>query len=132
MSKFNNLIFLKDRIFDETEIVEVYRNLHGNKEEIYSIRQNNLVIAHCNDICLKNCSCIVHPKGRKRVQLEQRKNVHAYIRGYITEEILYGNIESITYNPYKYSTFVYKSDEKPIHHSDIICLTKDGVFVPMR
>lgn len=117
------------RDIDYTKPVEVYRNLH---KKVWSVRQSGLVVAHTWNILLKQVEYKVSETGRKRVLIEQRKNVHAVVRGLITD---YSDIQAayiglglsdddvmphcyLTYNPYKYSSFVNKENGRPIRSSD--------------
>ena len=108
------MLVYKGRSLDKTKPVEVYRNLNdstGNKR--YSVRQNGLVVGHCNRLLLNNCSFIVNQKGRKRVIEDKRKNVHAFIRGKIVDSAMGSGLDDnnpwpvkVTYNPYKNTSFV--------------------------
>ena len=94
---------------DESRKVFVYKNLH---KDCWSIRQDGLVKAHADDICLFDCSFRVANKGREKVRREKRKNVHAGISGYIDTfevdkwEDNNPNTARTSYNPYKNETFV--------------------------
>lgn len=102
--------------------VFVYYNLHKHK---WSIRceKTKLVIGYTDTIVLSNCKYKVSKKGRERVLKEQRKNVHAGIQGTI---LGFYNItdldtfQSVTYNPYKYESFVYGDDKVPVYESESI------------
>lgn len=130
---------------------EVYRNLHFRDETVYSVRKDGLVQGHALTVLLDGTTdspivFAVGPKGNQRVRDEQRKNVHAVIRGYIVNAVWYpqgsvplGTIEreqclsacdyfksehmaeyegyewkEVTYNPYKYKTFITVDDGEPI------------------
>ena len=70
---------------------------------------------------LKNVEFKVSRAGRERVLVEGRKNVHAYIIGDLIEDAgTEGYTEGcqITYNPYKYTSFVAKSTELPVHKAN--------------
>ena len=97
--------------FDYTKKVKVYWNLH---KDCFSVQQKGLVVGHTEKIVLSDVEFRVGQAGRERVLKEQRKNVHAGIVGewmdYAWQRT--GSIwDEITYNPYKYETFVYKNDE---------------------
>ena len=62
--------------------VFVYKNLH---KDCWSVKQDGLTKAHTNEINMWDCKFQVNAKGRQRVLNEQRKNVHAGIKGYIDE-----------------------------------------------
>ena len=111
---------------DPDRKIEVYRNLHKN---CWSVRQKGIVRFHCNVISLKNCEFVVQPAGHAKVLREKKKNVHAFVRGYIWSEEL-GNFDAqfcwddIHYNPYKADTFV-DWEGKPVYHANFVdlCIT---------
>jgi len=111
---------------DFSKKVFVYKNLH---KDCWSIKQNGLVKAHANSIRLWDCSFQVNQKGREKVLKEKRKNVHAGIKGFIDQACVLDLNEapSITYNPYKYETFVNKETEEPIFYAIFAKLFEGGV-----
>lgn len=111
---------------DHKRKVFVYKNLH---QDCWSIRQDGLVKAHTNQVNLWDCAFQVNAKGRQKVLDEQRKNVHAGIKGYIDELDLYlPSPIQVTYNPYKYDSFVDKDTESPIYSMSNAKLTKNKVI----
>lgn len=109
----NRIVSFKDRDINPDKEVYVYRNL--NKEgRIFSIRQNNLVVGHTNQLMMHDVKFIVSEAGRKRCRKTGRKNVHAYIRGLISQKGGMGTDASdssglgakITYNPFKDRGFI--------------------------
>ena len=93
--------------------VDVYFNLHKHCWSVKD-RKTGLVVAHREEVLIRNATGVVQPAGRDRVRKEGRKNVHAFIRGEWvdieeTPTYLQGWASQITYNPYKNDTFVYKS-----------------------
>ncbi len=110
--------------------VEVYRNLH---KDCYSVRALNgenkgKVIDYVQSITLKNAKFVVQPAGRKRVLQEKRKNVHAFVRGHITNEPFKGGTP-VLYDPYLTDTFVFKNfDNKTVTEAQQVHLsfTEDG------
>lgn len=105
---------------------EVYWNLH---KRLFSLRQNGRVVAHMGKLCLTDVTFRVQPAGRERVRRTGRKNVHAYVKGdydhvallSITDEEM-EDARPITYNPYKYDSFVYADDLTPVTHCDRLVL----------
>jgi hypothetical protein len=118
---------------------EVYRNLHFKDETVYSVRKEGLVEGHALLVVLDGCTLAVGPKGNQRVRDEMRKNVHAVIRGYIVNAVWYDEDDmehaidtcsyykdihmqyrdgyewkQVSYNPYKYKTFVTVEDGQPV------------------
>ena len=64
--------------------VQVYRNLHNGLISIQDL-STGLVVGHADAIDLKRADFIVREAGRQRVILEQRKNVHAFVRGEVVD-----------------------------------------------
>ena len=109
---------------DITKPVKVYYNLH---KKCLSVQQGGIVKFHTEYIVLRDVEFKVSEAGRKRVLKEKRKNVHAFCKGFIScpqviDDLDYGSVGEATYNPYKYSTFVNKETEEPIHRADFIDL----------
>ena len=124
--------------------VQVYRNLNkkladglaGKPAPVYSVRgDDGLVKRHTCHLTLHDCTFRVSDKGNERVRDEMRKNVHAYIQGrecyneeekrweYIGPHCSYvndRNTVTITYDPYKYKTFVRLDTGKPIHKAKVV------------
>jgi hypothetical protein len=97
--------------------VDVYFNLH---KKTLSVRHKGRVVHHSNYVKIINPTFVVSEAGRQRVLREKRKNVHAFVRGELAA--LENNpkdsadkLQHITYNPYKYSSFVTKNSETPVH-----------------
>ena len=106
--------------------VEVYKNLHKN---CWSVRDNKTgkVIDHVRNIHIKDATLVVRPAGRERVLREQRKNVHAFVKGEInTVGGVPINICEVVYNPYKHTTFIEKVSGNPIHNAKNVFLTSLG------
>lgn len=105
--------------------VKVYFNLH---KKCFSVQQKGLVVAHTNEILLTGATFKVSEAGRQRVIKTKRKNVHAFVVGYVVGGYV-GNVtsdrdswKSVTYNPYKYSSFVMREGETPITDADVVSL----------
>tara|TARA_R100001460_G_scaffold58465_2_gene98276 strand:+ start:184 stop:570 length:387 start_codon:yes stop_codon:yes gene_type:complete len=109
--------------------VEVYYNLH---KKVFSVRHKGKVIAHRRAVVIENPEFVVRQKGRERVLREGRKNVHAFVRG--DYECVQNMLEEVgkdydrkelTYNPYKYNSFVYRDSEKPISKGSWAFMVKE-------
>lgn len=112
--------------------VEVYYNLHKN---VFSVRHKGKVIAWGNRVTIENPEYVVREKGRQKVLEEGRKNVHAFVRGTLSDinNFKFGNIQQrlsepreVTYNPYKYDSFVDGSTYQPVKKSKWARLIKKG------
>ena len=111
--------------------VFVYYNLH---KHVWSVKcwETKRVIAHVENIVLANATYKVSQAGRKRVLKEKRKNVHAGVMGTILGFYNIDDLKSfneVTYNPYKYDSFVYKgfTSFKAVG-SNIVYMSKKRVF----
>ena len=99
-----------ETVIDIHKPIEVYRNLH---KKCWSVRQGGKVKVHTSYICLQAAEFVVQPAGREKVLREQKKNVHAFVKGYLisarTINRLNKDIEwtmdAVTYNPYKHPHF---------------------------
>lgn len=112
--------------------VFVYFNLH---KKVFSIKAlegeyKGRVIAHRRQLMLYDAVFKVSEAGRQRVLKECRKNVHAGVVGnWVNELISVDNRTQVTYNPYKYDSFVTKHDEQPIKNANVAYLVDKQIFV---
>lgn len=106
-----------------------YRNLHTGT---FSLKFKGKVTNHPVAFSITDASFKVNESGRQRVIAEKKKNVHAFavgeptkcgvtdvnnfIANYLRDRINNKRYKffEITYNPYKYNSFVVKSTGKPI------------------
>ena len=118
--------------------VKVYYNLHKKCYSIVSLEKESYgrVIKHSNCVPLFDAQFKVSEKGRQRVLREKQKNVHAYVvgtwLGHLNDEITISGtpIKSATYNPYKYSSFVDATSEKPLAKAKQVLLsTQNGTQI---
>ena len=98
---------------DPNKKIEVYFNLH---KKTWSVRQSGRVVGHTNYIQVKNPQYVVNQKGNERVRREKKKNVHAFVRGYVTESLPYmpNRQKFVSYNPYKNNSFVIRNTDNSI------------------
>jgi hypothetical protein len=120
---------------DATVKVFVYYNLHKRTWSVKALEgpRKGRVIAHSKYVVLRNAHGKVSAAGRARVLREGRKNVHAGMVGDFVQGVevkLPSWAQDVTYNPYKYETFVYKSDEEPFTGTvDVALLAGKRVMV---
>ena len=122
-------------------IVRVYRNLRNKKDKrpLYSVLYRGRVIKRVRRILLADVEFIVRESGRQRVLREQRKNVHAFVKGrWVQRGGAMGQDANgkdfgmrISYNPYKNATFVYNApgcgyDQKPVKTAMCALLNERG------
>jgi hypothetical protein len=104
--------------------IRCYRNLHTG---LWSVKQDRVAF-HTNIIYLKNVDFLVNEKGRQRVLAERKKNVHAFVRGYICTpaefyEVNFGGFgDGVTYNPYKTAHFM--SQDRPCDTAKVCMLER--------
>lgn len=116
------IIPFKDRTIDPDIKVEVYKNLHKN---LFSIRQKGKVVAHVDNFILKDVEFIVREKGRQLVLKTRQKNIHAFLKGYITFSKSNNKIRNqVRYNPYEMSTFI--NDKKEPIYKALMCYTENN------
>ena len=104
--------------------VEVYFNLHKKTFSVRSCKTGR-VLLHTDEVHIENPEFVVHQSGRNRVLSEGRKNVHAFVRG-DAAFFRYTNrptLDTLTYNPYKYVSFVDKKTEEPVYKASRAWLT---------
>ena len=113
-SQFDNLFLGKK--------VMVYYNLH---KHTFSVSYDNKVIMHADYVKLGDVEFRVRKGGKEKVRSEKSKNVHAFVIGTLLEYCEYPcdyipnppSDKIITYNPYKYDSFVYKNSEEPVYRA---------------
>lgn len=105
---------------------KVYFNLH---KKCFSVQQKGLVVAHVNEIFLQNATFKVSEAGRQKVIATKRKNVHAFVVGNVMPDEVTPYADklalpwlSVTYNPYKYSSFVLHDGVIPIMRAGVVSL----------
>lgn len=136
--------------------VFVYRNLN-RIGHVYSIKSlegisKGRVIGYAPRIVIDNAQLVVSQAGRERVLRQKRKNVHAgvvgdlvAVSGWTTRmhnskvEFKYCNEKTfaqkfplglpITYNPFKYKTFVNKYTELPVWRADRVIFLNENVGI---
>jgi hypothetical protein len=96
--------------------VFVYWNLHKGLWSVKAMEgeSKGKVIARVAGLALKDAHFKVSRAGRERVIREQRKNVHAGVVGEWMEGEDFLGTEQVTYNPYKYTTFVLKNSPEEV------------------
>ena len=98
--------------------VDVYRNLHKNTWSIRS-RTTGRVIARADNVVVKNVKFVVQPAGRQRVLDEERKNVHAFVRGTISP-ISPDMLTRVAYTvQVKYNPYILEPDQRAGHFYEV-------------
>lgn len=123
--------------------VETYYNLH---KQCLSYRPSGGKVKHAQSMILNNVRFAVQPAGRERVRREGKKNVHAFVRGdlswvagvdedimdYSADNMMRQNYRLITYNPYKYDSFVMVDTHEPIHYASQVVIIGKNIYLSGR
>lgn len=115
----------KNRKIDYAKPVYVYRNLGHQTKHLYSIRQFGLVVAHADRFVVEDADFIINQAGAKRVRKEKRKNVHAYVYGYLRQPV---EPERILYNPYTGKGFVSQETGKTLKGAPVVHFNEMGLW----
>ena len=128
------IIMLLDSLMGQR--VKVYYNLH---KHTFSVQKNGLVVMLADYVKLENVEFKVRPGGKQKVRQENSKNVHAFVIGDLVDYCQYScddipeepTGDVVTYNPYKYDSFVYKETEEPVFNATEVDMinSKDKIFV---
>ena len=138
--------------------VDVYRNLHKKCMSVKSRETGSkyhpaygIVIIHSTEMLLHDCQFVVREKGRQKVILSKRKNVHAFVRGvlksgnwcsipsaglvnpatgrtYDFRDLTLDKWVEVTYNPYMFETFVVRSTGQPIMKAEKVLIIDSKVY----
>jgi hypothetical protein len=111
--------------------VFVYFNLH---KRVWSVRalegeHKGRVLQHASALCLADCTFKVSEAGRQRVLRERQKNVHAGVKGTLVAAPPAGLAlpRRVTYDPYKYTTFVDADTFEAVHGSPCVLFSARAV-----
>lgn len=118
-------------LIDPTKKIEVYRNLHTGR---LSVRQSGIVICHTLNIVIRDAEFVVRKAGRLRVIREEKKNVHAFVRGYLADVWAINNEDqtlvfewpAVTYDPYKDNGFVEVDTGKVVTRAKYVDIDAPG------
>ena len=113
--------------------VDVYRNLN---DDCISVRckepgheDYDQVIAHVDSVTIDDPRFVVQDAGREKVREEERKNVHAFVRGVVDPDALSDDDMTffVNYDPYEMDQFQVLVREEPVEEADAARVTTDGV-----
>ena len=116
--------------------VMVYYNLH---KHTFSVTYKGRLISHSDYVKLEDVEFRVRQGGRERVVREKSKNVHSFVIGTLMDYCEFPcenlpeepNNNIVTYNPYKYNSYVMKDTEEPIYHANEVEMInlKNKIFI---
>ena len=123
---------------DPSKPVRVYRNLNSGCYSVQqSVKGQYKVLCHAPHLEIFLPDFVVSKAGQDRVRKEKRKNVHAYVVGmlaFTTGKITDGefgkaDLPVVTYNPYKYDSFVLKANGLEVTSADRVLIYADEMRV---
>ena len=113
-----------------------YYDLH---KRTFSVTYKGLVMLKADYLRLSDVEFRVRQGGRDKVLNDKRKNVHSFVIGYLVDYCSYPcadipsepNNNIVTYNPYKYNSFVMKDTEEPIYQAGVVKMinSKNKIFI---
>jgi 5-formaminoimidazole-4-carboxamide-1-beta-D-ribofuranosyl 5'-monophosphate synthetase len=117
--------------------VFVYFNLHKKLFSIKAMEGENKgkVIGHSPVVLLDDVTFKVSEAGRQRVIRERKKNVHAGVMGHLNAQGIRLVIATrdlttkVTYNPYKYQTFVEVETSEPVLTANNALLVNKRIYI---
>ena len=119
---------VKERTIELGQEVFVYFNLHKKCFSVKDVK-TGLVIAHTDSIALEEATFKVSKAGRERVLREQKKNVHAGVKGKYAGTVTTNELGSEAYyNPYKVESFVNKETMEPLETANVVHLENKRVY----
>lgn len=101
--------------------VFVYYNI---RKRCWSVvdRSTGRVAMHADTVAVRDATFVVREAGRQRVLSSGRKNVHAGVRGVLTD-VSHTPEWAVSYNPYRGPDFVVKATGEPVRHAPYVLLT---------
>lgn len=109
--------------------VRVYRNLHAKAWSILAMEGPlaGRVVAHADEVTIDVARFVIHAAGRARVLREKRKNVHAYVDGFMrgTPTDTLGLVR-LTYNPFLSGNFRRADLGEALHGAEVVHADEHG------
>jgi hypothetical protein len=101
---------------------------------VYSVRQDGKVVAHAEFVKLREATFVVREAGRQRVLMTGRKNVHAWVRGYLepatSEWFAERGASRAKYNPREMSVFCTNTQMPlPVRRAARVHLDREGCWL---
>jgi hypothetical protein len=113
-------------VIDEQRPVYIYRNLHKN---CLSVQQDGLVKCYVFRILLEDAEFRVSEAGRTKVRETKNKNVHAKVKGLvsnITEEEFPLSWIRCFYDPYVTDAFTEMQSGRHVASADLVSIDYKG------
>lgn len=95
-----------ERVLRKDKKALVYWNSH---KKCFSVKYSGEKVWHADTLYMTECTFKVREEGRKKVIRTKRKNVHAFVKGYVhlsPPKPLQITTEQIKYNPHEHEAFM--------------------------
>ena len=123
---------------------KVYRNLHNGKLSIKDAK-TGLVVGHADEVSVFLAKFKVSKAGVQRIRRLKQKAVVAtvnggipWMKGFVSykgrdvtlcyNHLVGGQKTLVTFNPYKYESFVNREDESPVAKAELVVIKSSGLM----
>ncbi|MCS0827412.1 hypothetical protein NX029_26210 [Cytobacillus firmus] len=106
--------------------VKVYRNLRNGLFSVLDAKTNK-VSFYASELVLKDATFVIQKGGQQRARATGQRNVHAYIKGFVTTFDGCECTSEVYYNPFETDYFL--NDSEPIHKADMVLLKNNKCYV---
>jgi hypothetical protein len=106
--------------------VKVYRNLRNGMFSVID-SETGRVAFYASELVLKDAVFVVQLGGKARARATGQRNVHAYIKGFVSDSEASECASEVYYNPFKVDYFMAGSE--PIHKADKVLLKDNKCYV---
>lgn len=115
----------KDREINFDKPVDVYRCLQ-KKGRVYSIRQQGKVVGHTEVLNLKDVKFVINAYGKKQAIRTKQRNVHAFVRGYISDSESGHILYPLSYCPFSKDGFIIQGEQ--VESSPFVAIRTFGIY----
>ncbi|BBC53795.1 hypothetical protein [Mycobacterium phage PP] len=122
----------KGRMITHATEVFVYRNLHRARWSVRAVSgpHKGKVVGHADELVLRVTETKVSEAGRRRALAEGKRNVHAGVQGFVSEDdpglLETGTTEyrKLSYNPFRSGSFTV--NDQPVTVATGVHFDRDG------
>lgn len=103
--------------------VRVHWNLH---RKCWSVKQGREATTHASRLTLSGCTFVVSACGRERCLRDGHRNVHAFVKGEVSNEESVVRGVRVGYNPWRSPHFTRKDNGEKVEKAGVVFLSEDG------
>lgn len=110
--------------------IHIYRNLHAKAFSIKD-KKTGLVVAHVDNVVVRDCKCKVSEKGRQKVNQNKQKSVHAWLEGVFDREVEMdtSNMIEVYYDPYTLDSFINRDTGEKLEKIDLVYFSNGKAYM---